>query len=194
MSKPAPRPKKVDPAYLERAALHYLERYASSSTNLRRVLMRKVQKRSFGSEDGAPPDAMAWIDALVEKLIRLRLLDDAAYAEGRTRRLYAEGKSLGRIRQTLAAKGIKAEAAEAALDNLREESVAPVSDLPAAIAYARRRKLGPYRTAMVEDDETRRALRQKDMAALARRGFASDVVRRIINAASIADVESLSDD
>ncbi len=186
----APRPKKVDPAYLERAALYYLERYASSSANLRRVLMRKVQKRSFGSEDGAPPEAAAWIDALIEKLTRLKLLDDAAYAEGRTRRLYAEGKSLGRIKQTLAAKGIRSEAAEAALDNLREESAEPVSDLPAAIAYARRRRLGPFRT----DAETRREMRQKDMAALARRGFASDVVRRIINAASIADVESLSDD
>lgn len=186
----APRPKKVDPAYLERAALYYLERYASSSANLRRVLMRKVQKRSFGSEDGAPPEAAAWIDALIEKLTRLKLLDDTAYAEGRTRRLYAEGKSLGRIKQTLAAKGIRSEAAEAALDNLREESAEPVSDLPAAIAYARRRKLGPYRA----DAETRRETRQKDMAALARRGFASDVVRRIINAASIADVESLSDD
>lgn len=186
----APRPKKVDPAYLERAALYYLERYASSSANLRRVLMRKVQKRSFGSEDGAPPEAAAWIDAVVEKLTRLKLLDDAAYAEGRTRRLYAEGKSLGRIKQTLAAKGIRSEAAEAALDNLREESAEPVSDLPAAIAYARRRRLGPFRA----DPETRREMRQKDMAALARRGFASDVVRRIINAASIADVESLSDD
>ncbi len=186
----APRPKKVDPAYLERAALYYLERYASSSTNLRRVLMRKVQKRSFGSEDGAPPEAAAWIDAVVEKLTRLKLLDDAAYAEGRTRRLYAEGKSLGRIKQTLAAKGIRSEAAAAALDNLREESTEPVSDLPAAIAYARRRRLGPFRA----DPETRREMRQKDMAALARRGFASDVVRRIINAASIEDVESLSDD
>lgn len=187
---PAPRPKKVDPAYLERAALYYLERYSSSSANLRNVLKRKVLKRSFGSEDGPPPEAAAWIDALIEKLIRLKLLDDEAYAAGRTRRLYAEGKSLGRIKQTLAAKGIRGEAAEAALDSLREESATPVSDLPAAIAYAKRRKLGPFRP----DPDSRKAMRQKDMAAMARRGFSSDLVRRIIAADSIEALEALADD
>ena len=38
-------PRKVTEAYLQRAALAYLERYASSAENLRRVLRRKVDKR-----------------------------------------------------------------------------------------------------------------------------------------------------
>ena len=38
-------PRKVTAAYLQRAAMSYLERYASSAENLRRVLRRKVDKR-----------------------------------------------------------------------------------------------------------------------------------------------------
>ena len=43
--KPRKPPRQVTPAYLQRAALAYLERYASSAENLRRVLKRKVDKR-----------------------------------------------------------------------------------------------------------------------------------------------------
>ncbi|WP_428246947.1 regulatory protein RecX [Ferrovibrio sp.] len=189
-SKPGQRPKKVDPGYLERAALFYLERYASSTANLRRVLQRKVRRRAEGSEDGPPPEVAAWIEAVIEKLTRLGFLNDQRYAEQRTRRLYDEGKSLSRIRQTLAAKGVKADMTGAALENLAEERAEPVTDLPAAIAYARRRKLGPFRA----DPESRRELRNKDMAALARRGFSSDLIRRILAAESVEALESLSND
>ena len=44
--KPARKlPRKVTPAYLQRAAMAYLERYASSAEQLRRVLDRKVANR-----------------------------------------------------------------------------------------------------------------------------------------------------
>ena len=46
MPRNAPRkpPRKVSPAYLERAALAYLERFAASAESLRRVLLRKVER------------------------------------------------------------------------------------------------------------------------------------------------------
>ncbi|WP_430398592.1 regulatory protein RecX [Ferrovibrio sp.] len=188
--KPGSRPKKVDPGYLERAALFYLERYASSTANLRRVLQRKVRRRMEGSEDGPPPELATWIDAVIEKLSRLGFLNDQRYAEQRTRRLYDEGKSLSRIRQTLAAKGVKSDMTAAALENLSDERPEPVSDLPAAIAYARRRKLGPFRA----DPEQRREMRQKDMAAMARRGFSSDLIRRILAAETVEALEMLRHD
>jgi len=180
----------VDAAYLERAALYYLERYASSAENLRRVLRRKIRVRSRDNPDGPPKQAEEWIEAVVEKLIRLKLLDDRSYAAGKVRSLYALGKPLGRIRQTLAAKGIRGEAADAALENLRQESKAVVSDLPAALAYARRRRIGPWR----HDPETRAAMRQKDLGALARRGFSQDLAVRILKADTIADAEAMMDE
>lgn len=183
-------PKKITPDYLEKAALFYLERYSSSAENLRRTLDRKV-RRSI-AEHGAPDQAEAaqWIAALIAKLQRNRLLDDRAYATSRVRRLYAEGKSLGRIRQTLTVKGVSKADLDAALERLQLESEAPVSDLPAAAAFARKRKLGPYRA----DPDLRREMRQKDLGALARRGFSQAIAMKILSADSVAALEEMIHD
>lgn len=174
-------PKKITPGYLEKAALFYLERYSSSAGNLRRVLDRKIGNSI--REHGTPSkeEAATWVAELIAKLQRNRLLDDQAYAISRVRRLYAEGKSLGRIRQTLAVKGIAKEDADAALERLAAESSTPVSDLPAAAAFARKRKLGPYRG----DPAERVEMRQKDLGALARRGFSQAVAMKVLNAESV---------
>jgi regulatory protein len=184
---PRARPKKVTPEYLERAALFYLERYSSSAGNLRRVLDRKVRRsiQEHGAPD--PAEAAAWIAALIAKLQRNNLLNDRTYAEGRVRRLYAEGKPLGRIRQILAAKGVARVDIEAALERLQDEAEGPISDLPAAAAYARKRKLGPYRANPAERAEKR----QKDLGALARRGFSQAVAMKVLSAESVAALEEL---
>lgn len=183
-------PKKITPGYLEKAALFYLERYSSSAQNLRRVLDRKISKSI--REHGTPTkeEATGWVAELVAKLQRNRLLDDQAYAISRVRRLYAEGKSLGRIRQTLAVKGIGKENVDAALERLAAESPAPLSDLPAAAAFARKRKLGPYR----RDPAERAEMRQKDLGALARRGFSQAVAMKILSADSVAALEEMVND
>lgn len=186
---PRGQPKKITPVYLEKAALFYLERYSSSAQNLRRVLDRKI-RRSVEMH-GAPSrdEAAGWVADLIAKLQRNRLLDDQAYAVSRVRRLYAEGKSLGRIRQTLAVKGIGKDDVEAALARLTAESAAPVSDLPAAAAFARKRKLGPYR-----DPAQRAEMRQKDLGALARRGFSQAVAMKVLSADSVAALEEIVND
>lgn len=187
---PRGQPKKITPAYLEKAALFYLERYNSSAQNLRRVLDRKI-RRSI-EVHGAPTkeEAAGWVAELIAKLQRNRLLDDRTYAETKVRRLYAEGKALGRIRQTLAVKGVGKEDVEAALERLAAEADAPVSDLPAAAAFARKRKLGPYRA----DPELRREMRSKDLGALARRGFSQAIAMKILSADSVAALEEMIHD
>lgn len=183
-------PKKITPGYLEKAALFYLERYSSSAGNLRRVLDRKIGTSI--REHGAPTkeEAAGWVADLIAKLQRSKLLDDRAYAESKVRRLYAEGKALGRIRQTLAVKGVGKEDVAAALERLEAETDAPVSDLPAAAAFARKRKLGPYRA----DPEQRREMRQKDLGALARRGFSQAIAMKILSADSVAALEEMIHD
>ena len=86
-------PRKITPEYLDRAALHYLERYASSAENLRRVLMRKVE-RAARVHDTDRDAAAAWIDALLGRYRDAGLLDDRAYALGRARALHGRGSSL----------------------------------------------------------------------------------------------------
>ena len=56
--------KPVDKAYLRRAALYYLQRYASSVDNVRRVLLRKAQRRA-GPDGVLPVD----LDAQIEEVI-----------------------------------------------------------------------------------------------------------------------------
>jgi len=175
-------PSKITPSYLENAAMHYLERFASSSRNLRRVLMRKVD-RSLNHWGGEREACAAQVDAIIAKLARLGYLDDAAYAEMKTRALHRQGKGSRTIRATLAAKGIDAELAASALVSLAEEVDEP--DLAAAIKLAKKRRLGPFRPG------PRAEFRNKDLAALARAGFDFDTARRVIEAES---AEALEDD
>ncbi len=56
--------------------------------------------------------------------------------------------------------------------------------LPAALACARRRRLGPCRPAAA-----RKSVRQKDLVSLARAGSAYDVARRVVEAETAEELE-----
>ncbi|RAU21775.1 hypothetical protein CU669_10710 [Paramagnetospirillum kuznetsovii] len=176
-------PPKITASYVENASLHYLERFASSRANLRRVLMRKVE-RSLAHHGGEAAEAAQVVDEVIAKLARLGYLDDQAYAETKARSLHRRGGSLRIIRATLAAKGVEAEAAVAALTSLRDAQADP--DLAAAIALARRRRLGPFRR-----PELRADARAKDLAALGRAGFAWEICRAVVEADSPEALEDL---
>src|SRR3954453_1999746 len=103
---------------LERWALGYLERFASSAENLRRVLRRRVRRRT--SDNETAQRAAALIDELVERYRASGIIDDAAYPAARARAGLARGEPLRRIAAGLAAKGVDAEDRAAALDALRE--------------------------------------------------------------------------
>lgn len=148
--------KPVTPAYLDRAAVAYLERYASTSANLRRVLVRKATKRASVAPDA---EVLAAIDETVARAVRSGLVDDRAYAESKLRSLLRKGASAGVARSKLAAKGVGRETIAAALDEAAPDEFAQ------ARRYAERRRLGPFRS--VPDPERR----ERDMAVLARAGF-----------------------
>lgn len=61
--------KPVTAQYLENAALYYLQRFASSSANLRRVLMGKVERsaRAHGTDRS---EGAALVEALIERYQR----------------------------------------------------------------------------------------------------------------------------
>jgi len=165
----------LTPERLERAALAYVERFATSAGNLRRVLMRRVERsaRAHGTDRA---EGAAWVEALLARWQRSGLLNDRLYAEGKARTLARQGRPGHVIARTLAAKGVGAEEVETAVAGLVAED--PDADLTAAVAYARRKRLGPFRR-----PAERAERRQKDMAALARRGFSYEIARRVIDAA-----------
>jgi regulatory protein len=190
----APAP--VDRALLERWALAYLERYASSAENLRRVLQRRVWRRARGNDsgDGAADLARggtrdgeasgALIDALVARYRATGLIDDAAYAAGRARSGLARGRSPRRIAAGLAAKGVGAEDSAAAVAALAEDGADP--ELAAACAYARRRRLGPFRRGPGGTEERRR-----ELAAFARAGFGRRTAEAVLACKDAAAVAAL---
>lgn len=174
-------PRPATPERLEKAAYHYLERFATSAENLRRVLMRRVERSAqiHGTDRAAGAEA---VDALIARFRDAGLLDDRAYAEGRVATMHRQGKSARAIRQALAVKGVDAEIVDAALAELATEAGTPETELAAAANYARRRRLGPWRAG------DRAGHRERDLAALGRQGFAYDTARRVVEA---EDPESL---
>ena len=94
----------VDRAWLERVARDYLERYATTEANLRRVLRRRIRKEGG---DIAALDAIA--DDVVARLVAIGAVDDGAFVAARVRTLLRRGKAPPAIRQALLAKGARRE-------------------------------------------------------------------------------------
>jgi regulatory protein len=167
------QPRKVSARYLENAALHYLKRYSATVSQLRRVLGRRVD-RSLRVHGGERAEALQWVDALVDKLVRNGLINDSAYAGMKAQSLRASGRSSKMIAQKLRMKGVPAELVQQKL----AEATAELSEEEAARIWARKKRLGPFR----RDARTREDSRQKDLAALARAGFSFGVAKKIIDA------------
>src|SRR5690606_18189362 len=137
-------------------------RFASSAANLKRVLMRRVERsaRAHGTDRA---EGAALVEALVARFERAGLVDDKVYAEGRAAALLRRGAAPRAIRAALRAKGVAGDVIDAALATLDGDGD---PEIRAAVALARRRRLGPYRPA-----EARRERRDRDLAAMARAGF-----------------------
>ncbi|WP_216825500.1 regulatory protein RecX [Kiloniella sp. EL199] len=179
---PKPKvPRKATAKYLGNVARFYLERYATTEAGLRRYLMRKVNL-SAKEHGTVPQEGAEIIEDLISKFRDLNFLNDARYAEGRSGSLHRKGMSLRAIRQDLSLKGVPEDLINNAIDLIREESSNP--DLEAAISYARKRRLGPYRT-----DDKREECRDKDLAALGRKGFSFAIAERVILADDIEELE-----
>ncbi|HLN25611.1 MAG TPA: regulatory protein RecX [Patescibacteria group bacterium] len=173
MSKPRP-PRRISKSYLENVSLYYLERFSSSAENLRRVLLRRVE-RAARFHDDDPAEGVALVADLIERYQRSGLLDDKQYAGAKTRSLHRRGASTRAIRQQLSARGIEPDTIDAVLTELTDDAQGE-PDLAAAHAYARRRRLGPYRVAEAEE-----GARDRDLAALGRAGFSWEVARAVID-------------
>ena len=174
-------PKKATPDYLEKAALAYLERYASSTANLRRVLMGKVTRSA--KHHGTDPEAGAEaVEAVLRKLQDSALLDDTTYAQGRAVTLHRMGHSLPAIRMRLRQKGVDSDTIDDALQRLGEEADEP--DLAAALRHARKRRIGPYRRVGRAEN------RERDMAALARKGFSPGLCQRVVDTDDVTELEA----
>ncbi len=153
-------------------ALRYVERYATTREKLRKYLNGKLYERGWSGEGSAP------IDALVDRFAELRYVDDRSYGETRAKSLERRGYGLRRVDQALLAAGIDSE--------MREDIRGEVDEGEAALAYARRKRIGPF-----ADEKPGPELKQKQFAAMVRAGHSFDRVKAILGADTEEDFDQL---
>ena len=158
---------------LEALALHYVGRYATSRAKLSRYLERKLYERGWEDEQG--PD----VAALVARFARAGYVNDSAYAAMRARDLAARGYGEGRLKQRLYADGIGEGESEEA------RQIAADARVDAALAFAARRRLGPYASAPLADEKAR----ERALSAMVRAGHAFALAKRILALAPGAQVD-----
>jgi regulatory protein len=179
MSMPAMHPERIRQR-LRGKALRYLTRYAASRARVARVLGRYAAKLA-AAESLEPGACAAEIDPVLDELVRLGLIDDEGYAGARARRLVARGMPIRLAGGRLRAEGLAEDAVETALARLGQEMAEP--DLAAAAAFARRRRLGPWR-----DPDGRASAFRQDLVKLCRAGFDQQTARRVLAAATPDDL------
>jgi regulatory protein len=173
---------RLDEAALREAALAYVARYGGTAAALRRVLDRRIRRWSDALLAGEAPDReaigaqaaalRAAAGRVVASLTVLGAVNDAAFAESRARRLRRAGRSRRAVLAHLGAKGIGADLAGAAVP---EDAAA---EFAAALAFARRRRVGPFaRDGAAEED------RNRILMAFGRAGFSGAIARRVLDCA-----------
>ena len=175
------KPKKpLDSEKLEALALHYLGRYATSRAKLERYLRRKLYERGWDGEG----DGLRELDAILERCTKAGYVNDAAYATMRARDLAARGYGEGRLKQRLYADGIAEADGEEAKAHAAEQRVS------AALAFAKRRRLGPWAGERAEGRQWERSL-----SAMLRAGHSMTLAKRILslNPGENADPERFSE-
>lgn len=169
-------PKKITETYLHNAGLYYLGRFAASRARFRGVMMRKVRKSCAFHTDQDPAACENLVDALVRKFETAGLLGDETYAKGIVQSLRRRGKSKRHILESLKAKGIDPALArhELALHDADFGQDPALAERQAALAYARKKKLGPF--GKRQDQESK-----KDLSNMARAGFSYKTARYVLN-------------
>lgn len=163
MQRPRRSPPPLDGPALERLALRYVERYATTRGKLAEYLGRKLRERGWAEERDPAPAALA------ERLAGLGYIDDRGFAASRVAAMGRRGLGARRIAGALHLAHIDAEDAEAVRPDIDAQATA------SAFAFARRKRIGPFSTGTLD-----RAAAQRAVAAMLRAGHGFDLARRIV--------------
>lgn len=164
-------PPPLDEAALRELALRHVARFATSRGKLIAYLNRKLRERGWGGEDPADPEALA------DRFVDLRYIDDAGYAVMKSASLARRGYGARRIAEDLRAAGINESDREQADAQIASES------WMAADRFARRKRVGPYASAPIDPKQ-----REKAIAAFLRAGHDYAIARKWVDAAPGEDM------
>ncbi len=154
--------KKITYKRLENIALYYLERYSSSSANLRKILKRRIQKDII---KGAEPveQAAEWIENIITKMQNLEYINDERYKENLINKLKNQGKSTKQIKVKLLEKGLNTDFETSDDDEIQQ-----------ALLFIKKKTIGPYR------QNNSQEMWKKDMQKMALAGFSYSAIKRVL--------------
>ncbi|UYY78699.1 regulatory protein RecX [Sphingomonas sp. R1] len=162
-----PEPSRSKPpltaADLDRLALRYVERFATTRARLSAYLARKLRERGWDGEGAPDPGGIA------ERMAERGYVDDRAFAEARVRSMARRGLGARRVAMALRHDGIDAE------DSADLEEAIAADAFASALAFARRRRFGPFSAKPVDRD-----LHKKQVAAFLRAGHPPEIAFRIL--------------
>ena len=146
-------------------AIYYLSKYSSSKKNLEFILKKKIRRLS--DEKQIRFHLYNEIQIIIEKLEKLKLINDQVFVESKIQSLQYQAKSQNYIKQYLLKKGIDKQLIEEQISlfyennkNLEKEN---------AFKFAKKRNL-------INNNQDY----QKKLSKLARAGFSYDIAKEIL--------------
>ncbi len=155
----------LDAAALDRLALRYVERFATTRAKLVQYLNRKIRERGWEGDSADPA-------ALAERFAELGYIDDRAFGEARARSLTRRGMGSRRVALALTQAGIAGADREEILPDVAEQAI------DTALRFAERRRFGPFAETVVD-----RPVQEKQVGTMVRAGHSPDLARRIVRLA-----------
>lgn len=158
-------PPPLDAAALDRLALRYVERFATTRGRLTDYLSRKLRERGWAGDIAPEPAAVA------DRMADLGYVDDRGYAAMKGAALGRRGYGARRVADVLRVAGVAADDAAPTLDEAHDEA------WERALALARRKRIGPF-----AEERADPRLRQRQLAQLLRAGHDLSIARRLVDA------------
>ena len=150
---------------MRQLALHYVGKYATTQSKLAGYLTRKIRERGWDDERSAD------IAGLTEQFTSLGYVNDAQFAEARSRSFVRRGFGGRRLNEDLRASGIGDADAVIAKAHM-EESI-----FNAAENFAKRKRIGPFAQEPAPLEK-----RNKQLNAFLRAGHSFDLAKRFVDA------------
>lgn len=168
MNQPRPVKKPAPPLNAEslrQLALYYVGKYATTQSKLAGYLTRKLRERGWNDE--RPAD----IGGLTEQFTSLGYINDAQFAEARSRSFVRRGFGGRRLNEDLRASGIGDADAVNAKAHM-EDSI-----FTAAENFARRKRFGPFAQEVAPPEK-----RHKQLNTFLRAGHSFELAKRFVYA------------
>ena len=164
-------PKKLSERYLRNAGEYYLNRFPASSAHFKTVMTRKIDRscRAHPEQEREP-----WIahvqDTVIPYFEKLGFLNDDLFSQALYQSLKKRGLSRSEITRRMSLKGVDRDR----IKDLLTDSEDGVDDLASVLIFAKKKKIGKFRTLQTDDPIEKR----KDLGKLARAGFSYDAAMR----------------